>query len=319
MTIGVVGTGAVLYFPETVRSLVSSVLLAATGSDENGEVDKMSHYGDDPDAANRQRIIYEERNRLERRIKNLDRIIYVALGNMDVPEDDVNILEVDHKSGDHQEWDHALIEVTLPKGLESNKVLEGLKKALAESDTASKPGITVKKKKSTLLAEIRIDGLHTHTLWFSNAGENRRVAEKPKKGIQPKPVTSSANSKAAKPKEPNREHPVQTARLDPTPSVGKPKVAIVIDDFGLNTDQARCFLELDLPITFSVLPFLPHSIEVANMAHDEGREVMLHMPMQPTGSENPGKGVLLVSMDRENGRSQSQGCLAGGAPCRWNE
>jgi len=82
-----------------------------------------------------------------------------------------------------------------------------------------------------------------------------------------------------------------------TPPVAR--VAIVIDDFGLDLEMARKFAALPFPITFSILPHLPHSHETAEIARSQNRQVMLHMPMEPQGypKMKPGPGALLLSMN----------------------
>jgi polysaccharide deacetylase 2 family uncharacterized protein YibQ len=79
-----------------------------------------------------------------------------------------------------------------------------------------------------------------------------------------------------------------------------PKVAIIIDDLGYDTSLAEGFVQLDLPLTLSILPFAPHTRAIAHRARGGGREVMLHLPMEPRSYPriNPGDGVLLVSMER---------------------
>jgi len=79
-----------------------------------------------------------------------------------------------------------------------------------------------------------------------------------------------------------------------------PKIGIIIDDLGYDISLAKALLELDLPITFSVLPFTPNTRLIARKAWNDGRETMLHLPMEPMNypAINPGDGVLLVSMDR---------------------
>ena len=80
-----------------------------------------------------------------------------------------------------------------------------------------------------------------------------------------------------------------------------PKIVIIIDDLGYDRCLASAFMNLGLPLTFSVLPFTPHTGLIAQKARKEGREIMLHLPMEPIRypAVNPGDGVLLVSMDRE--------------------
>jgi len=80
-----------------------------------------------------------------------------------------------------------------------------------------------------------------------------------------------------------------------------PKIVIIIDDLGYDASLANALLELDLALTFSILPFTPNTRLIARKAWNDGRETMLHLPMEPMNypAINPGDGVLLVSMDRE--------------------
>ena len=89
----------------------------------------------------------------------------------------------------------------------------------------------------------------------------------------------------------------------PPPSVFKPppKVAIILDDVGYDQKIALDFLSLDAPITVSIFPFSPYRKTIASVAWTKGRDVMLHLPMEPQEypEVNPGEGVLLTSMDRD--------------------
>jgi polysaccharide deacetylase 2 family uncharacterized protein YibQ len=79
-----------------------------------------------------------------------------------------------------------------------------------------------------------------------------------------------------------------------------PKVAIVIDDIGGEDKISQELLCWDLPITLSILPFTPYSKTLAEEAHRKGKEVILHLPMEPHGYPQirPGEGVLLEEMDK---------------------
>jgi len=79
------------------------------------------------------------------------------------------------------------------------------------------------------------------------------------------------------------------------------KVAIVIDDLGGENPISQEILQRNLPVTLSILPFALHSRALALEAHRKGREVILHLPMEPHGYPmvRPGEGVLLYEMDRE--------------------
>jgi len=77
------------------------------------------------------------------------------------------------------------------------------------------------------------------------------------------------------------------------------RAVIVIDDMGRDLEAAHKLLALDYPLTFSVLPYLAHTQETAQEVHRSGREVMLHLPMEPEPSAqmSPGEGAIIVGMN----------------------
>ncbi len=88
----------------------------------------------------------------------------------------------------------------------------------------------------------------------------------------------------------------------PAPKAGRrPKIAIVIDDLGGENHLSKELLLFDVPLTFSILPFMAHSRSLSLEAHQKGKEVILHLPMEPHGypSVKPGKGALLGEMNEE--------------------
>ncbi len=78
----------------------------------------------------------------------------------------------------------------------------------------------------------------------------------------------------------------------------RPRIAIVVDDLGSNKRVAEELLQLDAHLTFSIFPSQSSSRRIAHRAHAQGREVILHLPMEPRGYplKDPGKGALFVSM-----------------------
>lgn len=77
-----------------------------------------------------------------------------------------------------------------------------------------------------------------------------------------------------------------------------PRVAIIIDDIGYDRALAEKFLNLHAALTLSILPHSPHQQAIARLAHSQGAEIMLHLPMEPMEYPdiNPGHGALLTSM-----------------------
>ncbi|MFB3884756.1 MAG: divergent polysaccharide deacetylase family protein [Thermodesulfobacteriota bacterium] len=86
----------------------------------------------------------------------------------------------------------------------------------------------------------------------------------------------------------------------------RPRVAIVIDDLGGKTSVSQELLKWDLPVTFSILPFMPHTKTLALEAERKGKEVILHLPMEPHEYPRikPGEGALLQKMGEEELRRQ---------------
>ncbi|MBN1226545.1 MAG: divergent polysaccharide deacetylase family protein [Deltaproteobacteria bacterium] len=80
-----------------------------------------------------------------------------------------------------------------------------------------------------------------------------------------------------------------------------PKISIIIDDLGYKKMIANELINLNMPLTLSILPFTPYTKFIAQNAHKKNKETMLHLPMEPINypSMNPGDGVLLESMDEE--------------------
>ena len=90
------------------------------------------------------------------------------------------------------------------------------------------------------------------------------------------------------------------------------RVAIIVDDLGRGLKQAKQLLAIGQPVSFSILPIEPHAAEVARLAHEAGREVMLHVPMEPHGYPvvDPGDDALLVSYQDEELRQRMSVLLA---------
>jgi hypothetical protein len=77
---------------------------------------------------------------------------------------------------------------------------------------------------------------------------------------------------------------------------GKAAVAIVIDDIGVDRARAMQAIRLPAPLTLSFLPYGRDAPALAILARQRGHEILLHMPMQPVGGENPGPHALTVDL-----------------------
>jgi hypothetical protein len=71
-----------------------------------------------------------------------------------------------------------------------------------------------------------------------------------------------------------------------------PAIAVVIDDLGINAARTAQAIGLPANVTLSFLPYPPGSRELSRRASLAGHEVIVHLPMQPTGDGNPGERAL---------------------------
>jgi len=78
-----------------------------------------------------------------------------------------------------------------------------------------------------------------------------------------------------------------------------PLVTIIMDDLGRSALIAETLVSLPERVTFAILPGEPHAVQVAEIAHAAGHEVMLHVPMEPQGypAVNPGDDALFIAQD----------------------
>lgn len=77
------------------------------------------------------------------------------------------------------------------------------------------------------------------------------------------------------------------------------RLAIIIDDIGYNLAQSERAARLPGQFTLAVLPFTPYGNQVARLAHERGKELMLHQPMSNLKDMPLGKGALTNGMARE--------------------
>jgi polysaccharide deacetylase 2 family uncharacterized protein YibQ len=63
------------------------------------------------------------------------------------------------------------------------------------------------------------------------------------------------------------------------------KIAIVLDDWGYNLNNLHFIEDIDYPLTISVLPNLVYSQTVAQKVKEKGKELILHLPLEPQGGK----------------------------------
>lgn len=77
----------------------------------------------------------------------------------------------------------------------------------------------------------------------------------------------------------------------------RPMIAVVLDDLGLNRPGAWRAIALPSPLTLSFMTYAEGLEHLADRARGAGHELLLHVPMEPSGAaSNPGPNVLLTDM-----------------------
>ncbi len=90
--------------------------------------------------------------------------------------------------------------------------------------------------------------------------------------------------------------PPHMMRMPSTPTGQKPKIIIIFDDMGIDKHAYENTAALPGPLTLSFLPYANDVDQLAAAAHKAGRTVMLHLPMEPEGSADPGPAALTTKM-----------------------
>lgn len=98
---------------------------------------------------------------------------------------------------------------------------------------------------------------------------------------------------------------ISQAALADTPDK-QPAIAIIIDDMGNLQHRDKRALQLDGDITLSFLPYTPHARELAELAHQANKEIMLHLPMESMEHDKLGPGALTLDMSAQQFSKQFQ-------------
>lgn len=118
--------------------------------------------------------------------------------------------------------------------------------------------------------------------------------------VRTKPVEKKVVQPMPPPPPPAAKLPEEGKREKEPPSPPAARLALIIDDGGYSVDKLKGLMGLGKPMTFAILPNVPHSRDAALLAHREGAQIMLHLPMEPQESERYSleKDTVLTGMDK---------------------
>lgn len=88
------------------------------------------------------------------------------------------------------------------------------------------------------------------------------------------------------------------------------RIAIILDDIGYNRSSGERAVKLPAEVSLAVIPFTPHSRALAQQAHQNGHDVLLHLPMEST---DPGRrlddGGITLAQDEKEIRRRVQAAI----------
>ncbi len=105
------------------------------------------------------------------------------------------------------------------------------------------------------------------------------------------------------------ETTIPAVELAPSSNNG-PRLAIILDDLGQDYSAAEAIFALPYPLTISVLPNNPHSVDIAEEAHRRGYEVMLHLPMESVSQRHAESNQLRPGMSQRQVAALVDGFIA---------
>lgn len=236
-------------------------------------------------------------------ISNTDSALNAAYFDMGVSSKNVSSKKLKQKESADIAWEYKDIIIEAPRKLSKNKVKQSLS---ASFDTV--PGLIAKFKdgdRSTTVL-LSVSDIETHRIKFNFKPQEKTVKKEKKADTKDREdLEKKTQKKADKKSGKLSEHIEEYKKSYST----KPKIVIIIDDIGMNKSPVDKLLDINAPITLAVLPNLPYSEYAALEAHKKGREVMLHLPMEPKESSgytafDAGEDALIVGLPKAEIRNR---------------
>ncbi len=211
-------------------------------------------------------------SRLSNKIHKIEQDYHRVLFGLGIHKSQIHFIKVDVEHKGSKSWEHSYTKILCSSSTDLSRLLGKFKVRLRN---ITKNEVSIKQKKLSYrhwIVQLYLYDLPVHTITF---------IKKPPKPVLPIPK------------------PLPHIRPEERP---RPKVAIIIDDMGHDFRKAKEFLSLDYPLSFSILPFSPYGAKIAEEMHKYGRDVLVHLPMEPNDIVNHalGPGALLTTMDHDH-------------------
>jgi hypothetical protein len=119
--------------------------------------------------------------------------------------------------------------------------------------------------------------------------------ERPTAAAAPAPP-SAAEATPARAREQVAAAPVAVIVRPPPPRAAPPRLAVMVDDLGLDPAAARRAIDLPPGVTLDFLPYGRGLDGLVAAAVARGHDVFLHLPLEPVGDADPGPNALLTGL-----------------------
>ncbi|MEO8217876.1 MAG: divergent polysaccharide deacetylase family protein [Acidobacteriota bacterium] len=112
-----------------------------------------------------------------------------------------------------------------------------------------------------------------------------------------------------------KKHPAESEqpKLLPTPAATAVErrsgsIVLILDDVGFDNQPIVDATQIPALLNFAVIPGTPNATRSATLAHENGHEILCHLPMEPLGYPriSPGAGAILTSMTGEDIRTLTE-------------
>lgn len=136
-----------------------------------------------------------------------------------------------------------------------------------------------------------------------NAKQNNNQNNSDKIAVEGVEETEEVNSNTAKS---NTNRSLNNSNKNANTNANKPKqikayISLIIDDLGnqgAESEPLKSLLAVKAPLTLSIMPERPKSVDAAKAAKEKGFEIMIHQPMEPVNPAlSAGDGAILSSMN----------------------
>lgn len=81
-----------------------------------------------------------------------------------------------------------------------------------------------------------------------------------------------------------------------SPAHAEKYASIIVDDLGNNFDRGKSVIHFPAPVTLAILPKTEFATTLANLAHINKKEIILHLPLQPIQNHDRSPGTLDLHM-----------------------